>query len=73
MTSYWDEWDYILSLAEEGKIKDVNVFLVAIGVLIQSLHEYEHAHGGHVLDIYLEKNKYLTELKKRLLESVKRG
>lgn len=66
MTSYWDDWSYIISLAEQGKIKDATLLLMAIQRLIQSLHEYEHTHGGHVLDIYLEQNKWLTELMKKL-------
>lgn len=66
MTNYWDDWAQILYRWRKNEI-DIEMFDIAITNLIEELHSYEHEHGGHVLDIYLENKKFLNEIKKKLL------
>lgn len=61
MTSYWDEWGYVLNKIKRGEKVDVRTFLNAVGNLINTLHDYDHEHGDHehTLDAMLRKNETL--------------
>lgn len=56
MTAYWDKW---ARLVDSGLTPEL---CRAIEELIQRLHDYDHTHGGHVLDSYLEQDKLLNML-----------
>jgi len=62
MTTYWDEWGLILQKAKKGNALAFD----ALDWLIQELYNYEHEHGGHVLDNYLDSLSWL-KLKRALL------
>ena len=64
MTAYWDWWGTQVEKIEHEAAR------VAFTELIAALHDYEHEHGGHVLDTYLIKKKYLEMKKKELEKSV---
>jgi len=51
MTSYWDDWQQIISnLFEEEGTREI--YKMALEQLISRLHDYDHEHGGHVIDNY---------------------
>ncbi len=56
MTAYWDRWARLVDRKLTPELH------MAITELIQCLHDYDHTHGGHVLDSYLGQNKLLNML-----------
>jgi hypothetical protein len=68
MTSYWDDWSTLLYKAQHGQVNP-QIFTMALTQLIEGLHEFDHTHGGHVLDVFLERNKHLSELMKNCIEA----
>jgi len=61
VTAYWDKWALLVE-RQTPEVKE------AISWLIQCLHEYDHSHGGHLLDSYLENNELLNMLIRRASE-----
>ena len=62
MTSYWDSWGSIVSHVFEGDERiPVEVFEQVLEGLLSALHDYDHEHGGHVLDIWCGKHKLLEK------------
>ena len=57
MTIYWDDWPGIVYKAKEGNLLAQG----ALQHLIQALHNFDHEHGGHLLDNWLEKQGYLQK------------
>lgn len=63
MTTYWDEWGHILREVRNGN----PLALDALDQLVQELHNYDHGHGGHVLDNALDEIGWLKQKRALLL------
>jgi len=61
MTAYWDWWGTQAEKIQPEAARAAFIELTA------TLHDFDHEHGGHVLDTYLLKKKYL-EMKRKELE-----
>ena len=55
MTAYWDDWKEIIFKAKEGNLLAYG----AIKHLVQALHDFDHEHGGYLLDNWLQEQDYL--------------
>ena len=61
MTSYWDSWQTIIN-----KNLPESMFKDAISMLVDTMHEYDHDNGGHVVDNYCSGFRSLETMRRFL-------